>query len=214
MQPKERPIIFNGEMVRRILAGKKTQTRRLITPQPVEEFGGLRFFRKGGKEAGWHHLNFDMSEMFCPHGKRGDRLFVRETWQYVDAGQDSGYVYRASENGRDWEANDEGRTWKPSIFMPREASRILLEIDEVRCERLQDTSEADAVAEGLEWYADEYRNGREAGWQCYPKPPPGVLGLSCRDPRYAFRTLWESIHGPISWELNPWVWTLSFHVLT
>jgi hypothetical protein len=185
---KERPIIFSGDMVRVILDGRKTQTRRVIKPQPKiihalypdASIETERIFRRGDQR------------IHCPYGIPGDRLWVRETFCHAtltgyDARKDGGdYWYRATDEGL-----CDG-PWKPSIFMPRWASRILLEITEVRVERVQDISEKDAGAEGA--------------W----RTPAGCSHYSIEPPE--FETLWDSINAKrgYSWESNPWVWVISF----
>jgi len=197
---KEHPIIFNGPMVRAILAGRKTQTRRVMKPQPdpdgkvdVGEIGSTRGFAyvrgsRGGR----------CTKIPCPYGQPGDRLWVRETWALTDqAGYheaDAWPVYRADDP--DWETM-EGWRWRPSIHMPRWASRITLEITDVHVERLQDISAGDAAAEGVD----------------------GVVSVAItHDPvpsRNAFRVLWDSINAKrgYGWDANPWVWVIEFRVL-
>lgn len=155
-----KPILFSAPMVRAILNGNKAQTRRIVK----EPINGTNFLK-------------------CPYGKVGHKLWVRETWQYVDfAGEDNGYVYRATDP--DWETMEEWK-WKPSIFMPREACRIELIITGVRVERLQDISVEDSLAEGIEHH-------------------------SMNDPRVEYRWLWEKINGNDSWLSNPMVWVIEF----
>ncbi|HFF8969403.1 hypothetical protein [Serratia marcescens] len=172
---KERPVIFNGEMVRAILDGRKTQTRRALNwkRQPYTEMaerddGSLWPWAEDGERGGdiWFS---------CPFGEVGDRLWVRET--FGDCG--NRLVYRAdTEDG----AASQVKRWVPSIHMPRWASRITLEITGVRVERLQDISEADAIAEG----GTKHFN---IDW---------------------FGPLWASIYGVDSWNSNPWVWVIEF----
>lgn len=132
---KERPILFNGEMVRAILAGQKTQTRRI---PPKTQQGSL----------------------FCPYGHPGDRLWVKETFAYA---QDGTVVYRASMVGSPWDAiTRRAITWHPSIHMPRWASRITLEITDVHVERVQDIHEEDAIAEGIDPRKLSYLSGERA----------------------------------------------------
>ena len=213
---KERPILFNGEMVRAILDGGKTQTRRVVKPQPVVEFykangtsqervseevyrtapgwpdDRFHIFRKTPEARGamsplWAELN-------CPYGQPGDRLWVRETFCHVTDANDynkKSVLYRASHN-----TDAYAGCWKPSIHMPRWASRITLEITAVRVERLQDISEADAVAEGC--------TGTSLG--------PHVSADELETARDHFRRLWDSIYGNL--EQNPWVWVVEFRKLT
>lgn len=166
-------------MVRAILEGRKTQTRRVVK---------IVNFRP------------DLDINRCPFGAVGDRLWVRETWQVTDwihpSNDEWGYIYRASENGKEWEENMVDWKWKPSIYMPREASRILLEITGVRVERLQDITDEDAIAEGVEekegWFLDYANGGYHAS------------------PYYSYSTLWEEINGKGSWAQNPFVWAITF----
>lgn len=186
---KERPVIFNGEMVRAILDGRKTQTRRVmkVQPKPSETRPGDFWFSSKKLESMVHVSDFTpgnspiadchlfFQEHCCPFGQVGDRLWVRET--FGDCG--NRLVYRAdTEDG----AASQVKRWVPSIHMPREACRILLEITAVRVERLQDISEADAIAEG----GTEHFN---IDW---------------------FGPLWASIYGVDSWNANPWVWVIEF----
>jgi len=174
---KERPILFSAPMVRAILDGSKTQTRRIVKSQ---------------------------SNICCPFGKPGDRLWVRETFQgpLFDSDNSKCCVYRADggEAPEYVDADDNLRQgWKPSIFMPRWASRITLEITGVRVERLQDISASDCYAEG-----------------CFRPDQLKSLGseVTTRDnARGAYRKLWESINGADSWDANPWVWVVEFKAI-
>lgn len=190
---KERPILFSGPMVRAILAGSKTQTRRVVMPRLVHgrKVGALR----------------------CPYGVPGDGLWVREAWR-ARADQDPlapreiprGTVwYCATGNGHGDEepsgcAGGVGNK-RPSIFMPRWASRITLEITDVRVQRLQEIGEDDAEAEGV-----------GDGVQSHGQNKDGAIVLSSAVGR--FRLLWDSINGKRApWESNPWVWTITFRRL-
>lgn len=217
---KGRPIIFSAPMVRAILSGAKTQTRRIV------------------KNAHMMSVDGELVPIaaFCPYGQPGARLWVREAWRVGAWDESAGCVatdYKADGYCRrewlrvddedlfirlrqqciddaraalgpadryTWEPGRSPCRWRPSIHMPRWASRITLEITDVRVERLQDISEADAVAEG-----------------CKPIRPELVLdGLIVRLERSAvdeYRQLWQSIHGPESWNANPWVWVIEFKKL-
>jgi hypothetical protein len=216
--PRERPILFSGPMVQAILAGTKTQTRRLVkTPlectvhdrrplwdQIVVDPGGTVF--GPGPYVKVPYTGGDMGEdvidstrQRCPYGYPGEHLWVREAW--CDPMGDRVPVYRA--DGDSAAERVAARTapsiareypksrWRPSIHMPRWASRITLEITEVRVHRLQEISDADALAEGFE---------KEP---CVPIHPCDW-----------FRDLWDSINGAGSWEANPWVWAISFRRVT
>jgi hypothetical protein len=206
---KERPILFSAPMVRAILAGTKTQTRRVVKPRKDPDFG---CHMAPCEIAGDEH-----KARLCPYGQPGDRLWVRESFIHEPAdycweasvsipSRPASTVYRA-------DADDpNGGRWSPSIHMPRWASRITLEVTGVRVERLQDISEVDAIAEGIE------RGAGFPGW--YRGPLAGdsaSLQQAGRDfkiptafPHLAYRALWESINGPGSWDANPWVWVVEF----
>jgi len=183
---KERPILFTGPMVRAILDGSKTQTRRLVkewSPRP----GG------GKMPADVEYLaDFTCYRSSCPYGQPGDRLWVREAWSPHP--QDASVTfYRATVEAEQGFPVWSG-PWIPSIHMPRRASRITLEITGVRVERLQDITDDGAEDEGTrQWAADTQRDGNK--W-------PNIVR--------AFQGLWESINGPGSWDQNPWVWVIEF----
>jgi hypothetical protein len=195
--PKERPILFSATMVRAILDGRKTQTRRIIKlPKNCHWYHAAHpsndgHFLKEGKEGYWH-----VEELPCPYGKPGDRLWVRESWG-VSSSYDgvpprniSGAAVRYPADG-----TYSGIKFRPSIHMPRWASRITLEITAVRNERLQDISEQDAKAEGAPselHMLDSVRLGAKATH------------------RAGFERLWKSINGPDSWAANPLVWMIAF----
>ena len=185
---KERPILFSAPMVRALLAGTKTQTRRIIKPQH------LAFFNQDAAAM----LSY-WNERPLPYGQTGDRLWVRETFGHFERNQHfkpgCNVYYRADGNCLELEP------WRPSIHMPRWASRITLEITSVRVERLQDISEADAIAEGC----TQNHNGYYWGG---PHPVSGLKQLATA--KGAYQDLWESINGPDSWAANPWVWAIEF----
>lgn len=203
---KERPILFNGPMVSAILEGRKTQTRRIIKPQPyagwmpdVGIYHPTIIDREGEAFPGDPVFGAydEVDGRPCPFGQPGDRLWVRETFSesepcHLGGRQQPTIWYRADNNRPDW-AN---RNWKPSIFMPRQLSRITLEINEIRVERLQDISEADALAEGFLGYraSDGY----------------DIDTFRDVEPKQEFNNLWESINGVGSWDKNPWVWVVKF----
>ncbi|MEL0577025.1 hypothetical protein AACK17_00540 [Pectobacterium punjabense] len=216
---KERGIIFNGDMVRAILDGRKTQTRRALRIQPAEcnhthwpEHPNSEWKQddKGWSCAicgnGVSLTERDVKGITCPFGKLGDQLWVRETSGLQvrrDAlgGTGEFRVYRASNpNAIRFTANGKNYPikWVPSIHMPRHASRITLEITDVRVERLNDIGEQDAIEEGLERYNDD-------GIVYYGPYNHG----DCR-PEIAFSDLWKSIYGAESWDANPWCWVITF----
>ncbi|OUC36772.1 hypothetical protein BJP35_2906 [Enterobacter sp. J49] len=197
----ERGMIFNGEMVRAILDGQKTQTRRVMKPQPdpcPTPRGGhwwpSNVFKtmlhveeemQNGK-GGWGGLVGDA----CPFGDVGDRIWVRETWAEAGASAPDLKLYRANYPAHVPTHYEnvppvENVRWTPSIHMPRWASRILLEITDVRVEQLNDISEEDARSEG-------------------------ISGSTARDVKEAYAALWRSIYGSDNWRANPWVWVIEF----
>lgn len=206
---KERGMIFNGEMVRALLSGRKTQTRRPI------KWKQTRFTEIGEREDGskwpWSEDAEHACDFWhpCPFGAVGDRIWVRETFCTVDDTQYGGEKwvdYRATPKfeashpaGWDSAPNDaESLKWRPSIHMPRWASRILLEITNVRVERLNAISEEDSQAEGMEL----------TGWRpTYSDPDSGGEVWTPYD---NFAQLWECIYGEGSWKANPWVWVIEF----
>ncbi|HBX6085278.1 TPA: morphogenetic protein [Klebsiella pneumoniae] len=183
---KERGMIFNGEMVRAILDGRKTQTRRAVK-FPVHD-KNLGCELAGNELAGELSAGNYLNSAF---GKPGDRIWVRETWAEAGASAPDLKLYRANypEHVPSIYENvppAEEIRWTPSIHMPRTASRIQLEITDVRVERLRSMSQDDARAEGV-----------------IAASGPMEAGL-------AFRELWDSIYGEESWKANPWVWVIEF----
>lgn len=200
---KERPILFSGPMVRALLDGSKTQTRRLCKPmnawvnQECREVrmvdGQPHHFLKGAKSP--------LEVLRSPYGQSGDRLWVRETHSFVpDDDEPAGcsqVLYAA-------DGNQYGKL-RPSIHMPRWASRILLEVVSVRVERLQEISEPDARAEGITDGGCVNCGEPERSCNCdFPMP----------DYRDAYCHLWEQINGPESWHANPFVWVIEFKRVT
>lgn len=200
---KERGIIFGAPMVRAILAGSKTQTRRLLKLRDGEDLDGISgapnppfraFVSTGTQPTAYRQIK-------CPYGAIGDKLWVRETWATVGGVEGSPIVnvYRADgADYSDYESEDgDPFRWRPSIFMLREYSRITLEIADVRVERLQSITEEGAQAEGVLPAASTFTHG-----------PP----LSCRD---VFARLWDSINGKRApWSGNSYVWAVSFRRVT
>ncbi|MGC0823032.1 hypothetical protein WKG93_08800 [Pantoea agglomerans] len=202
---RERPILFNADMVRAVLDGRKTQTRRIMREQPEvipkeDEHGKPGFWIPFN--AGKTMVRNDDMHFACPFGLKGERLWVRETFRVHSRATDvATLVYKASEQ-QSWTQQTHRvpiekcnkpavvDTWTPSIHMPRWASRITLEITGVRVERLRDLSEEDAKSEGV-------------------IPPAGGV-LPGWEHRINFRDLWMSIYGADNWEANPWVWVVEF----
>jgi hypothetical protein len=217
---KEHPILFSGPMVRAILEGRKTQTRRIIKPQPDGWIRGnsgafgvpKKITNKKPHKNGtiWQEEDDTCYEdINCPYGQPDDRLWVRETWQLDE--DERGFVYRADiRNFADYAFGPP--SWRPSIFMPRKACRIVLEIADIRVERLQEISEADAIGEGVEWWHEERLKSRPKHYRVYcdydnPKDPAQYTSSAVD----SFSTLWQSINGPESWNQNPWVWVIEFN---
>ncbi|MCG3463086.1 hypothetical protein L7G72_14790 [Xenorhabdus bovienii] len=205
---KETPIIFNTDMVRAILDGRKTQTRRVIqSPAKNMQYQGSEVIRHralGNKWYGdyvfsmrdkhgtWQDYTHKQFIAKCPRGQIGDQLWVRETFA-MGLCTKSGLAYRATHKPEDlddgwWEKIK----WTPSIHMPRWASRITLEVTDVRVERLGDISDDDAKAEGC-WYGKGDNT-----------VDPAVI------PENHFPTLWAAIYSEESWNANPWVWVIEF----
>ncbi|HCD6704734.1 TPA: hypothetical protein ACNIFQ_001247 [Klebsiella pneumoniae] len=207
---KERGMIFNGEMVRALLSGRKTQTRRPI------KWKQTRFTEIGEREDGskwpWSEDAEHACDFWhpCPFGAVGDRIWVRETFAALEPGSyeqvkpQEGHCqdlrYAATDRLAKSDADIRGYKWVPSIHMPRWASRILLEITDVRVERLNAISEEDARAEGI----------IDGGCLNCGKPEPCGCANPEPDATDAFAYLWQSIYGQENWNANPWVWVISF----
>lgn len=190
---KERPILFSAPMIHAILAGQKTQTRRIFK----EKNGGVQ--PRANDIPGMRQVLRN-----CPYGQHGDQLWVRETWQHSNSPYgpytpDCTVFYRADyrddPHGMDGEKSPEGkyRTWIPSIHMPRKASRLQLEVIGIRVEKLHDISESDCIAEGA------------------PGGHGAIPGYAYNaTPQEHYRYIWTSINSAASWDANPWVWVVEF----
>ncbi|MBG4448674.1 hypothetical protein I5F71_03060 [Pseudomonas aeruginosa] len=233
---KERPILFSGPMVRAILEGRKTVTRRALNAR------SLKLIECGAQAGECHYLpdsgplhpnSVQYYADFCPYGQPGDQLWVRETWGVISHSWDehgdmtdwipdrpatpirelpfgrgyySGHTIYAADGPMEWSGDEDGggeprSAWKPSIHMPRAASRILLEITAARVERLHDITEQQAIEEGV------HRDVRK--W--FKSDEGGFAHNSATD---AFADLWCSINGAESWGANPWVWAVEFKRVT
>lgn len=200
---KLKPILFSTPMVEAILNGTKTQTRRIVKPQPDED--GLSFNLKLQDWQDTSGVNYKSKANI------GDIFWVRETWQITDflhpSDENYGYIYKASENGREWESNTKDWKWRPSIFMPKAACRLFLKVTNVRVERLHDISEEDAESEGIDFnnlsdgYLDKAFKNYLTGSFDFDEHMGSIS---------SFFTLWESINGKQSLESNPWVWVYEF----
>lgn len=199
---RERPILFSAPMVRAILAGRKSQTRRVVKPTMTAPRVAPLYMKPWVIDGEWQeddqglpcwageHPDYPTGEKWfsCPYGKPGDQLWVRETWHLWGPPERQILEYRADCSDPDQ------YTWKPSIHMPRKYSRITLDITGVRVERLQDISEADAQAEGV---------APTAAGNGYPFAMPA---------RMNFVDLWDGLNAArgYGWAENPWVWVISF----
>jgi len=217
---KERPIIMGAESVRAILEGRKTQTRRVIDPHKYN-IGGWDMPRtKEDMEAGYpfaENADGDFVSVvdWCPYGRVGERLYVKERFAYWIGREAVAYSDMCHKSIEDIEWEDEvnisniaeGGKWKSPMYMPRWASRITLEITDIRVERVQDITEEDAKAEGCDdtpyeqpWDGPGTWEGVKFGWIT----------------RARYRTLWNSLNAKrgYSWEKNPWVWAITFKVVS
>ena len=181
----ERPILFTGEMVRALLAGRKTQTRRVVKPQPINPIDGPGF---SPVELNWRWDS--ENARVCPYGVEMDLLWVRETWR-TDPRYDAAPPSSIHDNAPIWYDCD-ADTWtgygkvRSPIFLPRKFSRITLEVTDVRVERVRSISEEDAIAEGVE---------PELDWTATMK----------------YAVLWDKINGKkYPWANNPFVWVIEF----
>lgn len=237
-QPKEYPILFSTPMIRAILNGRKTQTRRIIKPQPYQRDGWWQYesTRSTGGSISSNVSPDKWGSIFRPpYGRPGDRLWVRETWLPGAWDANSGMIkaiYKADMKKSGWiipypddddcskfnhlwksicdELDRKGihpdasgmyqfnsvqkqpLSWRPSIHMPRAACRLLLQITDIRVERLQDISAEDAIKEGCQYDSNTAEEYMYTDW---------------------YKNLWTSINGPQSWEANPFVWVISFNPL-
>lgn len=217
----EHPMIFKGEMVRAILDGRKTQTRRLVKPQPDDEDYGLdtkcqwyapTIIVNDLEEPGPEVFGFSSEERGWkfPYGSPGDRLWVRETWMPVDLSfrEPANYSLKIDNKGKRhaivYKADaDYSCDWRSPIHMFRWASRINLEILNVRVERLQAITHADILAEGIkQTEPDKFYLAPLAGTPDYPWTHSGS----------AYASLWNSINAKsdMGWDVNPWVWVIEF----
>ena len=196
---RERPILFSGEMVRAILDGRKSVTRRVV------KFNAAGRVKEPGSHRNWHRDDPDAVKA-CPYGQPGDRLWVREAWaplESVIVGHQRIHkcAYRATNGGNMVEFSpgcDYLVRWKPSIHMPRWASRLTLEVVGVRVERVQEIGDEDAVKEGCK------------GFVMPMEPDQG--STDGQSPAEEFRDLWDHINASrgFGWDKNPWVWVVEF----
>lgn len=223
---RERPILFNGDMVRAILTGAKTQTRRPIKLPHHNPLGQWEACTSGGHGARdrkgnlvpeevciWHTRTGDT--LVCPFGQLGDRLWVRETWQFeINAmgsarEEDGPFVYAADryQSGRRIEER-----WRPSIHMPRWACRLALEITDVRVERLQAMPEADWEAEGISFCMEDPSTA--AGHAFNEAEHYAIAGVSMRGTPEDHGMRAQFAEQGLDWDSNPWVWVIEFKQVT
>jgi hypothetical protein len=210
----DKPILFSGPMVRALLAGTKTQTRRIVPKQPALRPDGL--WDHNGYEYGIVAADDASLALWLTDFQRieaGDRLWVRETFKPIPAARPGGYFVEGSPFfGQDFFYQADGNCplwadgkWKPSIHLPRAASRLTLTVTDVRVQRLQDISEEDAIAEGIERIGRAFGGPdlyRDYGQEKFPHI----------EATGSYRTLWDSINGPGSWQANPWIAAYTFTV--
>ncbi|HAV4169384.1 TPA: hypothetical protein ACGIL0_003996, partial [Acinetobacter baumannii] len=199
-----RPILFNSEMVRAILNGSKTQTRRIIKSKVQKKIDIAEHL---GQFFGLEDSKSQISSYFqkiCPFGAIGDQLFVQETYgtkiRSLGGTPHESFVYKADNPNEIAYYDCKGKgypvRWKPSSRMPRKASRVLLEIVDIRVERLHEISDVDAKAEGFD----------------KPKTDSTMQSNNSHNPVLNFQKHWEAIKGKESWNENPWVWVIEFKV--
>lgn len=219
---KEIPILFSTPMVQAILQGRKTMTRRIV--KFPKDFTG-KVFNNAPYGLKYSSSLYGDTVQRLAYALPGDILWVRETWspKYVK-GALSGFQYNYPHicpwtylaDDPKAKAYGVGESWKPSIHMPKDACRIWLEVTAVRAERLHDITEEDAISEGIEWYVDEfnYRHFKDylADASGYGHPDHDYPTVSTAVT--SFSTLWQKLNGKESLQLNPWVWVISFKVLS
>ena len=210
---KETGLMFKAPLVRAILEGRKTQTRRIAKPVRHPDLGNV--YSPGALVL--EHEPQHVINRACPYGQPGDRIYVRETARSCRAYEVQGYPPSQWGNKPIWFEADgtppgAETAWAtkatPAIHLPMFAARIWLEVTSVRVERLQDISEEDAITEGIE-RADNFFGC--TCWKAYGEPE-GADVVCPDDPIGSFRTLWESTSG--AWDANPWVWVIDFKVLS
>jgi hypothetical protein len=209
---KERPILFSGEMVRAILDGRKTQTRRAVKQWDVLfSLDDVGIWDGLGDEGDWLASR-------CPYGRPGRRLWVREAFAVAQVATPTTpikekIVYRADMPDDYDMFGIPAKRWTPSIHMPRSASRILLEVVSVRVERLHAMTIDDLVAEGI---GDPLEDPESVVGQAFCRAEHAAIGgvpLKHHPEIYGYAALWDAINGPGAWDTNPWVWVVEFRRL-
>lgn len=220
---KEHPILYSTPMIQAKLAGRKTQTRRVMKHQLTCDHSSHIEADWKDKPIQWSTIGLqhgkaycaccgngiqfskDWSGINCPYGKVGDILWARETF-CKDLDVEGGFLFKATNPEAECEDGD-GSPWKPSIHMPKEASRIWERITDIRVERLQDISSDDCFAEGIDAENEDYCEAEH--YQLGGSPIRGD-----RPERFAYFALWDKINGPGSVDLNPWVWVITTEILS
>lgn len=216
-----KPILFNTEMIKAILNGRKTQTRRIINPQPNAEY-----FKHDKELVSCEKYQATATLLRSPKTKQacfieqaslfynkkgskyqvGDILYVRETWNTTFDIENKKWLPIYKANDEIWIGNDTYMRWKPSIFMPKIYARLFLKITNVKVEQLQDISEQDAICEGI------FYNENTDGYRDYLNPS-SKGNFQCLTPKASFMTLWKKIHGVQNWNENPFVWVYEFEII-
>lgn len=217
---RERPILFSGPMVRAILAGNKTQTRRAVK-EPIR--GWLNNANGSHKVMDGQVFNYSFDQHLgdCPYGQPGDRLWVRESFWGCDApgwGDQPCVVYDDEWHGKEYRPA-EVRPWArkfgriPSIHMPRDCSRITLEITGVRVERLQAITLDDLCEEGISELLEDPGSIPGRAFSHAEHAAIGGVPMKHIPEKYGFAALWDSLNGSGAWDANPWVWVVDFRVV-
>lgn len=198
---KEIPMLFSTPMVVAELDGRKTMTRRMkgleLVNMAPDKWSSIEVDSPFKPiDIFWFEGDDERIAVRCPYGQPGDLIYVRETW----APAWNQVLYKANERYGKYE----GQKWKPSIHMPKEAARIWLQVTSIKVERLKDITEEDAKAEGVEKIDESI-----FCWKHY-----GGKYAGCSNAKTSFQSLWQSINGDESWQANPWVWVVSFKVLS
>ena len=190
---RKRPVLMHARSIKGIMEGRKSQTRRIVKPQPPERWTQHEFTAPDMVRWAYQLPSLDWHTVKCPYGQPGDRLWVRETWCL--GGEDGKKVlYRATEGS-------DADCWRPSIHMPRWASRLTLEVANVRVERVQDISYSGITREGV---IPELRPGLDVSID----GELSDMGLSAV--RDQFKRLWDDTNGKGAWDRNDWVWVVEF----
>lgn len=183
-----KPILFSTPMVQSILRGEKTQTRRIIKSNEISEKINLA------------HCKYKVGNIF----------WVRETWRPKGHSFPIGFPFEYKATAKE-DGNPIDEPWKPSIFMPKQACRIFLKLTNIRIEKLNDISESDATAEGIERWIEERMKNKPIHYKVYfQNCKPEDLMSFTSDPIDSYKSLWQKINGEKSWAENPWVWVYSF----